>query len=114
MQKKIIAAVIIFIAAIGIVFGMLICLQRKNSAPADNFVIQNKTKNVDTTKTETSQTNEITTKPTGSATSIADQVVSQLQTEEDNFSAEDADAKASAVNQEDLNNLGQSYDENEF
>lgn len=51
---------------------------------------------------------------TGDVQGIVTEINAQLQTEQNNFIAEDSEASASLIDQSSLDDFGQSYDENEF
>lgn len=112
MTSKAIAAIIVAIAILGLVVGFWIFGRPKNNTPETPTPIsQIKTTDIQVEK----QSGSIAELPqaTGKADDIASGISSQLQSEEDNFAGEDSDANL-GVDQAALNDLGQSYDENEF
>ncbi len=112
MTSKVTTVIIIAIAILGLVVGFWIFGKPKNSAkkmPASVSQIK-------TTDMQGEKENGIAIElpqATGNVDNIASGIFSQLQSEEDNFASEDSDANL-GIDQEAFNDLGQSYDENEF
>ncbi len=110
MEKKLIAVLIILLAIAGLVLGYFAFVKPKSdttpvvpSAPKETSATQ---------KSETTASIELG-ESTGDVDEISSGIVSQLQTEEAKFSAEDDEADV-IIDQSALNDFGQSYNENEF
>ncbi len=113
MITKTKAIIILIIAVASLVLGLWFFWQSKNNmAKVPASVNQTKITSPESEKETASQT--ILPQPAESVDDIASGVVSQIQSEEDNFANEDGDAESAGINQQDLDDFGQSYDENEF
>ncbi len=111
MEKKLIAALVILLAIAGMVLGYFVFLKPKSdttvpavpSASKETGAVQ---------KQETTAPTELE-ESTGDVDEISSNIISQLQAEENKFSAEDSEASV-IIDQSALNDFGQSYDPNEF
>lgn len=111
MEKKLVTVLIVIFAIVGLVLGYFAFLKPKNDtaiptvpgALKENGIAQ---------KQETTALLELG-ESTGDVDKISSGIVSQLQAEENKFSAEDSEASV-IVDQSALDNFGQSYDPNEF
>ncbi len=110
MEKKLIAVLIVLIAIAGMAVGYFAFVKPKSdtapvvpSAPRETGVTQ---------KQETTAPVELG-ESTGDVDEISSGIISQLQAEENKFSAEDGEADI-IIDQSALNDFGQSYNENEF
>lgn len=111
MEKKLIAIFIVFLAIAGMALGYFAFVKPKSdtaipavpSVPRETGVTQ---------KQETTAPVELG-ESTGDVDEISNGIISQLQTEEAKFSAEDGEASV-IIDQSALNDFGQSYNENEF
>lgn len=107
------SVIILAIAVISLVLGFWIFWHSK-SGTVDTSTTINPAKTA-TTKSDEAAEKEINLpKATGNIDDIASGVISQIQSEKDNFANEDSDAESVGINQLDLDDFGQSYDENEF
>lgn len=112
MTSKAIAVIIVVIAILGLVVGFWIFGRPKNDATQIPVSVS-QTKTTDMQGEKENGTASELPRATGKVDDIASGISGQLQSEEDSFVSEDSDANL-GVDQKALNDLGQSYDENEF
>lgn len=113
MEKKTVGIIAVVIAILGIVLGLYYFAytdpgEEKAPAPAVSE------KETAEPASEEALDEYEGKKPTGDADEIAAEIASQLETEEENFSAEEDESSASPIDQSGLDDFAQSYDEYEL
>lgn len=109
MEKKLIAVLIIILAVAGLALGYVVFVRPKNvvTPSAATPIVQKETAEESIgVKTDLGES-------TSDVDKISSSIISQLQAEENKFSAEDSEADV-IIDQSALNDFGQSYDPNEF
>ena len=110
MEKKITAVLIVLLAIVGLVLGYFVFLKPKyNAVP----VISNPSKEANIGQKSEKNVSDELGKTTGKVDEISSNIVNQLETEEDKFSAEDSETDV-IIDQSTLDDFGQSYDEKEL
>lgn len=111
MEKKLIAVLIVALAIAGLAVGYFAFVKPKTDTAVPTTPGALKETGV-AQKQETTAPVELG-ESTGDVDEISSGIVSQLQAEENKFSAEDSEANV-IIDQSALDNFGQSYNENEF
>jgi hypothetical protein len=112
-SKKIITSLVIAVAVLGIILGVWIFGESKGNLSNMSDVVNPPRKTVQKSESQPAAKSNLP-EATGNAVSIAGGIASQMQTEEDKFSAEDNESASLGADGDTLNDLGQSYDSNEF
>lgn len=111
MEKKLVAVLIVIFAIAGLALGYFAFLKPKNDTAVPT--VPGASKETDIAQKQETATPLELGESTGDVDEISSGIVSQLQAEENKFSAEDGEASV-IIDQSALNDFGQSYNENEF
>jgi hypothetical protein len=114
MEKKILAVLIVFVAVAGFVLGYHIFVNPKGEVNTQMITGTVKEDIPEDKKEAATFPGEDLGEPEENAEDIAGAITDQFLSEEEEFVSEETDAEDSFINQAQLDDFGQSYDENKF